>query len=134
MLKKAWMSKSGRFRVRPKDDGSGMMISAFQSREFSFGFPLFNKYKNKINEFRRGKKYVDKMAANAVFGTDEKKELDKDPFIRYFVYGNADGKEGYWSYDHMILQLEDVLDVLYAIFGVKYDYLFCLITAADTIK
>ena len=134
MLKKAWMSKSGRFRVRPKDDGSGMMISAFQSREFSFGFPLFNKYKNKINEFRRGKKYVDKRAANAVFGTDEKKELDEDPFIRYFVYGNADGKEGYWSYDHMILQLEDVLDVLYAIFGVNMTTFFCLITAADTIK
>ena len=46
VLKKAWMLKSGRFHVRPKDDGS-MMISAFQSREFSFGFPLFNKYKIK---------------------------------------------------------------------------------------
>eukprot|EP00957_Ditylum_brightwellii_P011742 886481-Ditylum_brightwellii.AAC.1 len=40
------------------------------------------------------------------------------------MYGNADGKEGYWSYDHMILQVEDTLDVLVVASGDKYEYVF----------
>eukprot|EP00957_Ditylum_brightwellii_P089841 6842116-Ditylum_brightwellii.AAC.1 len=47
-----------------------------------------------------------------------------DLFTCLFQYGNADGKEGYWSYNHIILQLEDVLDVLYIAYGDKFDYLF----------
>lgn len=27
-------------------------------------------------------------------------------------YGNSKGKVGYWSYDHMFIQLEDCLDML----------------------
>ena len=49
--RKAWQSNSDKFRIRPKDDGSGMMVSAFQGREFGFGFSSFDKYKEKINAF-----------------------------------------------------------------------------------
>ena len=39
-------------------------------------------------------------------------------------YGNAAGKDGYWSYDHMVLQCKDILDMSKAKFEDKYDYLF----------
>jgi hypothetical protein len=120
--RKAWQSKSGHFCIRPKDDGSGVMVSAFQSREFGFGFPDFEKVKDEVNCYRKGKTYIDKDAAMVVYHTDMKRSLNSDPFIQLFEYGNAEGREGYWSYDHMILQLEDVLDVLYVAFGDKYDF------------
>ena len=50
--------------------------------------------------------------------------MTEDPFIRSLRYGNSDGKEGYWNYDHLIVQLEDCIDVMLALNGNKYDYLF----------
>eukprot|EP00957_Ditylum_brightwellii_P172113 13103624-Ditylum_brightwellii.AAC.1 len=79
MHKKAWQTKDGWFRIRPKDDGNGVM----------------------------GKQYFDTNAAKKVQMVSDKKPLEEDPFVRLFEYGNAEGKEGYWSYDHMVLQLED---------------------------
>ncbi|MFN9981785.1 MAG: hypothetical protein ACK53Y_17805, partial [bacterium] len=35
-------------------------------------------------------------------------------------------KEGYWCYEHMILQLKDCLDILKTLHP-QYDYLYCLI-------
>jgi len=124
MMKKAWQNKNGRFRLRPKDDGRGIMVSAFQCREFGFGFPFFQLYKDQINAFRAGKSYVDTRAAKNINGTEMKVHLDEDPFVQLFEYGSADKKQGYWSYDHMILQLEDVLDCLAAVFGSEYEFLF----------
>jgi hypothetical protein len=122
---KAWHSKSGKFKLTPKDDGSGLMVSAFVSRPFGFGFPLFDQeLLEKVNKFREGKKYQDTLAALKVNKKEEKLPLATDPFIRLFEYGNAEGKEGYWSYDHMVLQQEDILDVLTVTFGDKFDYLF----------
>jgi hypothetical protein len=34
----------------------------------------------------------------------------KSPFLTYFDYG--ENKEGYWDYNHMVLQFEDVVDCL----------------------
>ena len=51
-----------------------------------------------------------------------KKDMTKDddsPFSVLFEYG-ANG-DGYWTYDHMVLQLEDVVDVLDALFSVPWD-------------
>ena len=31
--------------------------------------------------------------------------------IQHFEYGNQESKEGYWTYEHMMLQLEDVIEV-----------------------
>eukprot|EP00957_Ditylum_brightwellii_P045007 3414166-Ditylum_brightwellii.AAC.1 len=55
----------------------------------------------------------------AVYHRDTKHALKSDPFIQLFEYGNDEGWEGYWSYDLMILQVENVLDVLYVAFGDK---------------
>eukprot|EP00957_Ditylum_brightwellii_P150903 11490521-Ditylum_brightwellii.AAC.1 len=54
---------------------------------------------------------MDNNAARTVNHCEEKPPLVSDPFINFFEYGNADGKEGYWSYDHTVLQVEDVLDM-----------------------
>ena len=37
-------------------------------------------------------------------------QKNKSPFLHYFDYG--ENKEGYWDYNHMVLQFEDVLDCL----------------------
>ena len=58
-----------------------------------------------------------------VYQSSAKKPLEEDPFIKLFEYGNSDGKEGYWTYDHMICQVEDILDVLFVVYGIKYDIL-----------
>jgi hypothetical protein len=38
------------------------------------------------------------------------KPLERSPFVCTFEYG-ADS-EGYWNYNHMVIQLEDCVDVL----------------------
>eukprot|EP00978_Attheya_sp_CCMP212_P012664 scaffold31668_cov55-Attheya_sp.AAC.5 len=118
-------SKSGHFKLTPKDDGSGIMVSGLQSREFGFGFPLFASIKDRVNKYRRGKKYKDFDAAAKVMKQEEKAKLvETDTFVCLFEYGNVEGKEGSWSYDNMILQLEDCIDVLTVAFGTTYDYVF----------
>ena len=47
----------------PKDDGQGLMISAFQSCEFGFGLEINESDLKKVNEWHREKKYHDETAA-----------------------------------------------------------------------
>ena len=39
--KKAW-NRNGKFCIQSKDDGVGIMVSAFQSREFGFGMEILD--------------------------------------------------------------------------------------------
>eukprot|EP00957_Ditylum_brightwellii_P187282 14263535-Ditylum_brightwellii.AAC.1 len=64
------------------------------------GFPQFEEYQHEVNKYHSGKP-----------------PLLEDSFIRLFEYGNTEGKEGYWHYDHMIIQVDDVVDVLFAVYG-----------------
>jgi hypothetical protein len=76
----------------------------------------------KINERRRNKKYGDEEAVIYLLGSSDKKDLVSSPFVRYLEYGK--GKDGYWSYNHMVLQLEDCTDVfkvLYQQFNIVYE-------------
>jgi hypothetical protein len=61
---------------------------------------------------REGKHYSDKAASIKVLGSSAKDLFDEDtnPFVRYFHFGA--NKQGYWSYEHLIVQLEDCVDVL----------------------
>ena len=52
-------------------------------------------------------------------GKKDIKTVDDSPFSVLFEYG-ASG-DGYWTYDHMVLQLEDVVDVLDTIYSVPWD-------------
>jgi hypothetical protein len=65
---------------------------------------------------RHGKKYKDVKAAIEVGGCPNgvKKRLTGSPFIRQFEYGA--NLEGYWNYQHFVLQVEDCVDVLNYLF------------------
>jgi hypothetical protein len=99
------------------------MISAFVSREYGFGMDISPDDLGRVNATRIGKKYSDEVAAIAVNGNSNKQQLTKNPFMTEFEYGVAG--QGYWDYNHMVLQMEDCIDVLRLLRGVqKYDFQF----------
>jgi hypothetical protein len=120
---KTWTGPGGQKNIAPKDNGLGMMISAFQSREFGFGVVVSEDHLKEVNEKRRNTKYKDLKAAIESRGCKDgfKKPLTSSPFLRTFEYG-ADS-DGYWNYNHMVMQLEDCVDVLQQVYP-QYDYLF----------
>jgi hypothetical protein len=118
--KKYWKAPNGAVVLIPKDDGQGVMISAFQSREFGFGVQISDQELNSINNYRNGKDYCDQKAAIKLRGTSKKQALTETPFVREFEYGQ--NSDGYWSYEHMVLQMEDCIDVLKVLYP-SYDVL-----------
>ena len=119
-----WEMHDGTKVLLPKSEGEGLMVSAFQSRAFGFGLPYLDEEElEMVNEHRRGKKYADKDAAEEVLGKAEKDDLESDPLVREFSYGNAEGKQGYWNYNHIVIQMEDVVDVL-SVLHPDYDICF----------
>ena len=110
LTKKTWKGPNGETPLVPKDDGQGVMLSAFQSREFGFGLELSKEHLEEVNYMRRGKKYQDEEAAKKIRGKSDKNPLESSPFIVVFDYGEAN--EAYWCYERMVLQMEDCADVL----------------------
>ena len=107
-----------------KDEGLGIMISAFQSREFGFGYRALSPAElNEINKRRVGKSYLDVDAARKVLESHIKKPLKNNPFCVFFEYGK--NKAGYWTYDHFILQCEDVKDILVYLHP-GFEFSFCV--------
>ena len=78
------------------------------------------KIAKKVNKLREGKKYKDEEAAVAKWGKANKVPL-KQNLIFKFEYGVA-GVE-YWQYQHMVLQLEDCVDMLKVMYP-QYNFLF----------
>ena len=50
ILLKTWIGPDGEKNIAPKDDGLGVMISAFQSREFGFGVVVSEEQLKEVNE------------------------------------------------------------------------------------
>ena len=116
-----WMLPDGTKQLVPKDEGQGIMLSSFTCRELGYGMQLSKDVIDAVNLRRRGKKYSDVEAANARLGSATKNDLTSTPFVRSLDYGaNTDG---YWSYDHMIIQLEDCIDVLQYLHP-EFDFMF----------
>jgi hypothetical protein len=87
------------------------MISAFVSREFGFGYSISLGGLEKVNKKREGTHYSDQDAAKKIKGNSlMKAPLTKSPFVVKFEYGA--NNQGYWDYDHMIIQLKDCIDVI----------------------
>jgi hypothetical protein len=107
---KSWTAPTGQKAIIPKDDGMGVMISAFVSREFGFGLQLSQQQLQKVNEVRHATKYSNEEAAKDIRGENFKDPLDNSPFVLQFEYGA--NNQGYWKYDHMVLQMEDCIDVV----------------------
>jgi hypothetical protein len=121
LAKKHWVAPCGTRVLVPKDEGQGVMVSAFQSREFGFGLDLTPEQLQMVNQARRGKKYKDEEAAISRLGSALKKDLPKSPFVKEFEYGT--NNEGYWCYEHMVVHFEDVVDCMTVLYP-QYDYLF----------
>ncbi|KAI2513790.1 hypothetical protein MHU86_573 [Fragilaria crotonensis] len=111
-VSKMWTGPKGERPLLPKDEGAGVMISSFIGREYGLIQELDLDTLNSVNEIRRGARYADEEAAMDVYGSSLKPQLSagKSPFLTYFDYG--ENKEGYWDYNHMVLQFEDVVDCL----------------------
>ena len=48
--------------------------------------------------------------------------METNPFVRAFDYGK--NREGYWSAADLVKQIEDQLDVLHALYGDEFQFLF----------
>jgi hypothetical protein len=54
-------------------------------------------------------------------GTATKQPLETSPFIVHFEYGT--NVEGYWTYNHMVMQFEDCVDMLTVLYP-ENEYMF----------
>jgi hypothetical protein len=131
--KKTWRLPDGRYPLLPKDEGAGLMVSAFVSREFGFGLKLTNSQLTVVNNKRSSEFYIDSAAAIMRIGTDKKPKLTSSPFVKFLQYGV--NNDGYWSYEDMILQLEDCVDCLLTLFPhFEYYFLFDHSNGHDRMK
>ena len=119
--KKTWKGSDGKMPLLPKDEGAGVMISAFVSREHGYGINFTAEELERINEYRKGKEYSDREAAQNKRGNAIKKPLTDSPFVINFEYGNQ--AEGYWNYDSMVIQFEDCVDCMKVLYP-HYDFVF----------
>ena len=87
--KKSWTSPDGTRPLIPKDEGQGLMLSSFVSREFGYGYDISNEILSKINEEMRGQNnhYSDEDAAKIINGFTWKPKLKTSPFVAEFEYG-----------------------------------------------
>ena len=117
----SWTLPDGTKQLLPKDDGQGLMLSSFCSRELGYGYSVPPDILKIVNEKRKSEKYDDENAAIIKNGSANKPPLTISPFARELEYGN--NHEGYWMYENMILQLEDCVDVL-KVTHPEFEFLF----------
>ena len=122
IVKKQWILHDGTSAVNPKEEGAGVMLSSFVSQDFGYGYNLTDDELAIVNRYRLGKTYKDEDAAMEVLKSIHKKPLQNSPFVRRFEY--RINSQGYWDYNHMILQFEDVVDTLQALYGDAFHFVF----------
>ncbi|KAI2509347.1 hypothetical protein MHU86_5100 [Fragilaria crotonensis] len=120
---KMWVAPGGQRALLPKDEGSGIMVSAFVTREHGIIREISDMVLDEVNEQRSGQVYADEEAAIEVHGCSKKMPLtkSKSPFLLFFEYG--ENREGYWNYNNMVIQFEDAVDVL-RVMHPQYDFIF----------
>jgi hypothetical protein len=74
-----------------------------------------------VNEVRHTTKYIDQEAAKEIRGKTYYNPLDNSPFVLQFKYGA--NNQGYYKYGHMVLQIEDCIDVVKVLWP-DFDFLF----------
>ena len=90
------------------------MVLEFVSRGFGVGLHLNKIELNEVNDRRSSEiwgSYLSKDEALTIYGTIKKKKIiDKLTLVRFFDVGV--NLEGFWNYDKMSLQVEDIFDIL----------------------
>ena len=89
--------------------------------QFGWGLEINDAQLEEINRSRHGRDYFDKAAATEVNSNTKKMPLTESPFVHKFEFG---GGKGYWTGNHMILQVEDCIDCLRVLFTDQYDFAF----------
>ena len=88
------------------------MVSAYQGPVTGFGLGITSDQLKEVSKKRMGQKYADEEAAKSIFcgieNPEFKRDLTEDPSVQLFEYGK--NKQGYWTYDHTVTQMEDVRD------------------------
>ena len=81
-----------------------------------------------MNEQRLGKVYADEEAAIEILGSSRKLPLtkNKSPFLLFFECG--ENREGYWTYNNIMIHFEDAVDVLRVMLP-TFDFVSFLTTA-----
>lgn len=82
------------------------------SREFGYSFQMTTEEMDKIHESRREKIYKDETGTMLIHSKTTTNELTKSPF-EVLEYGC--NSEGYWTYDRMVLQMEDCIDCIHTL-------------------
>lgn len=119
-------SIEGEQTLRSKGLGEGKMVSGIATREFGFGRAMSDEELARVNAYRANQWYKDRDAATYLLGSASKSAspLKTSPFVRMLEYGK--GKDGYWTYNHMVLQLEDVVDCMTVLYPDPVDPSRCM--------
>lgn len=97
------------------------MVSSFCCHELGFGFPMSKPLLETIIQQHENQNYCDEKAGIEIHGSPKKQKLISTPFTRCIEYVN--NKEGYWNYNHMVLQMEDCVQVLKHLYP-QFEYVF----------
>ena len=71
---------------------------------------------DQINKYIQNRTYTDTGNANLILGSPHKLPLYESTFFYIINYINDVSKGGYWSYNQMVLQFEDIVDMVIVIF------------------
>ena len=124
---KCWVGPSGEIKLLPKSDGYSRMVSAFVSRSFGMGLDLTENEMMRVNERRISDEwgeYISDKESIEVYGFNKKKKI-KDTFTLVQFFDIGINEEGYWNYNHMALQVEDIFDVLSTKY-IDFDFVFLM--------
>jgi len=126
MSSRSWFYKNQQ-KLEPKGPGASFMVSGVTSRKWGFGLELTGPELARVNAFRRDKmpEYMSASAATEVMGTTAKADLIDSRFVVFFEQGSGSNKEGWWDGDNMIIQMEDIMDVMTALYP-EYEIAFLL--------
>ena len=96
-------------------------FAGLRCQELGFGYEVSKDLLDIVNVMQVGQKYSNEEAGCSIYGDAMKKKLTSTPFVQELEYDQ--NKEGYWTYDRIILQLEDCIDVLNVLFP-YFDFIF----------
>ena len=95
-----WVGHNGEVPLVPKDKGARLMISTFQSHEFSFSMELSAEDLAKVNAWCHGQKYKDGDAAETLYSKPEKQDLESTPFLSWaWIWSKFGWVWDIWTHD-----------------------------------
>ena len=120
---RCWSGYDGDQPLLPNIEGRGLMLSLIKYCEFGFGFGFRHVTDDQLRAINNrrcsSRNYVDHSVSIKVNGDIENKMFQYEDIFKSFVRGfeYVAKKYVYWSYEHLIIQLEDCINVMKGIYG-----------------